>query len=66
MMDCMDAHTKAMKGEMQCMGRGLQTGIMAIACDETRTTEHKMAAPRVGVNELGGECEVCRSRNGDG
>ena len=42
-----------MRGEMQQMGRGLQAGIEAILCDETRTAGEIMATPRVGTNELG-------------
>ena len=55
-----------MRGEMQCMGLGLQTsvdgmkGIMAVACDETRTPERKMATPRRGTNEPRRSVEVCR------
>ena len=45
---------KEMRGEMQNMGRGLQAGIMALACDETRTAGEKMATPRAGTSELGG------------
>ena len=37
--------------------RGLQAGIRAIACNETRTTEHKIAAPRAGANELRGSVD---------
>ena len=44
-----------LRGEMQRIGRGLQAGLMAIACDET--TEHKMAAPRAGANELRGSVD---------
>ena len=53
LMDCMDAHMKAFRSDM----RGLQAGIRAIACNETRTTEHKMAAPRAGANELRGSVD---------
>ena len=44
---------RALRGETQRMELGLQAGtkgIMAIACDET--TEHKMAVPCAGANEL--------------
>ena len=54
---------QTLRGEMQNIGRSLQAGtkgIMAIARDETRTTEHKMAAPRVGANELGGSATAVR------
>ena len=44
-----------LRGEMQRIGRGLQAGLMAIACDET--TEHKMAVPRAGANELRGSVD---------
>ena len=37
---------KEMRGEMQKMGHGLQAGIMALVCSETRTTVCKMAVPR--------------------
>ena len=43
---------RTLRGETQSVGRGLQAGIMSIAGDETLTTEHKMAAPRAGANEL--------------
>ena len=39
-------------GDMQ----GLQAGIKAISCSETRTASEKMAPPRAPTNELGGEC----------
>ena len=45
---------REMRGEMQNMGRGLQAGIEAMLCDETRTAGEKMAPPRAGTNELGG------------
>ena len=53
----MDGNTnkmEEMRGEMQNMGRGLQAGIMALACDETRTAGEKSETPRAGPNELGG------------
>ena len=62
----MRTNTQTQRGEMQSMGVGLQTGLMSIAHDETRTTEHKMVAPGVGANELGGECGVCPAHKGDG
>ena len=49
----MNAHTQTLREEMQQMGRGLQAGMKAIACSETRTTEGIMATPRAGTNELG-------------
>ena len=59
MMECMDANMqafrsdmRALRGETQNIGRGLQAGIMASARDETRMVECKMAAPRAGANEL--------------
>jgi len=65
-MDAMNAHTRALREEMQQMGRGLQAGMKAIACSETRTTECIMATPRAETNELGGECNGCRARGGGG
>ena len=59
----MDANTnkmEEMRGEMQQIGRGLQAGIMALACDETRTAGEKMATPRAGTNELGGSATAVR------
>jgi len=47
LMDCMDAHTKAFRSDT----RGLQAGIRAIACNETRAVEPKIVAPRGGVPE---------------
>ena len=52
-MERMDAHTKAFRSNMQ----SLQAGIMAFACNETRTTELKMAVPRAGANELRGSVD---------
>jgi len=49
MNDKMDENMQTLRGEMQSMGLNLQAGqkaIVAIARRETRTTEHKMAAPR--------------------
>ena len=43
-----------LRQEMQQMGRSLQAGMKAIACNETRTTECIMAPPRAGTNEVGG------------
>ena len=51
----MNAHTQTLREEMQQMGQGLQAGMKAIACSETRTTVCKMATPRAGSNELGFE-----------
>ena len=51
---------KEMWGEMQKMGHGLQTGIMAISCSETRTARKKMATPRAGTSELGGSAMAVR------
>ena len=51
----MDGNTKKMeemRGEMQKMGHGLQAGIMAISCSETRTARKKLAMPRAATNEL--------------
>ena len=62
----MNKKMKEMRGEMQKMGHGLQAGIMALAYDETRTAGEKMAPPRAGTNELGGECNGCRARKGGG
>ena len=55
-----------MRGEMQQIGRGLQAGIMALACDETRTEGEKMAPPRAGTNELGGSATAVRPAVGAG
>ena len=49
-----------MRGEMQNMGQGLQAGIEAILCDETRTAGEIMATPRAGTNELGGSATAVR------
>ena len=56
---------QTLRGEMQSMGLGQQTsldgmkGIMAVARDKTRTTEHKMAAPHGRTNEPR-SVEICR------
>ena len=56
LMDHMDAHRKAFRSDMQ----SLQAGIMACACDETRTAGGKMATPRAGANELRGSATAVR------
>ena len=59
----MDGNTNDMKGEMKEMrrvGQCLQAGIMALACDETRTAGEKMATPRAGANELRGSALAVR------
>ena len=59
----MDGNTKKMeemRGQMQKMGHGLQAGIMAISCSETRTARKKMATPRAGASELGGSAMAVR------
>ena len=53
---------KEMRGEMRQMGHGLQTGIMALAYDETQTARKKMAAPRATTNELGGSAPAGEDR----
>ena len=50
----MDGMTQTMREEMQCMGHGLQAGIMAISCSKTRTASGDMATPRAGSSELKG------------
>ena len=62
----MDANMQTLWGEMQKMGRGLQAGIVALACNETRTAGEKMATPCAGTNELGRACNGCQARNGGG
>ena len=47
-MQTLRGEMQTQRGEMQSMGLNFQAGqkaIMAIARSETRTTEHKMAAP---------------------
>ena len=59
-MDGMKNEMKEMRGEMQRMGLNLQAGqkaIMAIARDETRAVELKMATPRAGASELRGSVD---------
>ena len=51
-----------MRGEMQKIGRGLQAGIKAIVCSETRTAGEKMATPRAGTNELKGSAPAGEDR----
>ena len=51
-----------MRGEMQKIGRGLQAGIKAIVCSETRTAGKKMATPRAGTNELKGSAPTGEDR----
>ena len=51
-----------MRGEMQKMGHGLQAGIMAISCSETRTERKKIAAPRDGSSELEGSAPAGEDR----
>ena len=50
---------KKMRGEMQQIGRGLQAGMMAFACSETRTVECIMAAPHGDTMEPTGEGANC-------
>jgi len=50
----MNGMTQTLREEMQQMGRGLQAGIKAIVCSETRTAGEKMAPLRAGTNELRG------------
>ena len=43
-----------MRGEMQNMGRGLQAGIEAMLCDETRTAARKLRRHVLGRTSWGG------------
>ena len=56
----MNAHTQTLREEMRQMGRGLQAGMKAIACSETRTTECVIATTRAGTSELGGSATAVK------
>ena len=66
----MDENMRTLRGETQSLGLDLQAGqkaTVAIARDEARTVECRMAAPRGGDSEPArGGCELCRPRNGGG